>query len=121
MMSPAGAVVLGGARIAGVPTAAVPRYTVSTNRGSVGDPYLALKTWMQCGAHPGVAAFAGTAARAPAAHRTPPIAPNVNLFFIDLPVVVHIPDPSGSEFREQHGFNRSSARTPLARPRAYPG
>src|SRR5829696_8056878 len=60
MRSPAGLELLGRARIVGWPTLATPWNTVSTKLGSAFVPNLALKIWMQCGPHCGVAAFAAS-------------------------------------------------------------
>jgi hypothetical protein len=51
---------LGRARIVGWPTLATPWNTVSTKLGSAFVPNFALKIWMQCGPHCGVAAVAGS-------------------------------------------------------------
>src|SRR4051794_23774718 len=59
--SPPGFLPLTGRRPVGTPAFAIPRNTLSTNRGYSGVPNLALKIWMQCGPHCGVAAAAGSA------------------------------------------------------------
>src|SRR3954451_20098575 len=72
IMSPAGSVLLTGLRPVGSPASAIPPRTVSTKRGSSAVPNPALKIWTQCGAHPGVAAPAGSGpalARPPATVR----------------------------------------------------
>src|SRR4051812_28339287 len=60
IMSPAGLLPLTRRRPVGTPALAIPRDTLSTNRGGSGVPNLALKIWMQCGPHCGVAAPAGS-------------------------------------------------------------
>src|SRR3954447_6594998 len=59
IMSPAGLLLLTLSRPVGTPALAIPRNTLSTNRGCSGVPNLALKIWIQCGPHWGVAASAG--------------------------------------------------------------
>ena len=59
MRSPAGLELLGRARIVGWPAVSTPWNTVSTKLGLAFVPNLALKIWMQCGPHCGVAAVAG--------------------------------------------------------------
>src|SRR3954464_12595766 len=68
IISPAGLLPLTRRRPVGTPAFAIPRNTLSTNRGGSGVPNLALKIWMQCGPHCAVAALAGGA---PTAQRPP--------------------------------------------------
>src|SRR3954453_16111829 len=116
MRSPAGLELLGRARIVGWPTLATPWNTVSTKLGLAFVPNLALKIWMQCGPHCGVAAVAGsvpTVLRPPATVNIAAVASTLRLW--DMSSSFRKPQPcSARRLCWQMDQARADAASPAA-------